>query len=480
VRDPEQETRGMSDAPFVQSLVDFLGADAVWHKPDDVEPWLSDWRGLYRGAAQAVVRPRHVEQVARCVELCAASGVPITLRGGNTGLCGGATPDSNARNVILSLDRMIAIRSIDTVANTMIAEAGCILGNLRRAADEAGRLLPLSLAAEDSSQIGGNLSTNAGGVNVLRYGMARDLTLGVEAVLPNGEIFRGLRELRKDNTGYDLKQLLIGSEGTLGVITAVALRLSPRMNVRSVALIALASAGDALRFFERAYGECGPRLQAFEFFTGACLELVLQHAHGVQSPFATNYPAYVLMELADSRDEEALTATLEAVVGDGLEQELCLDAVVSSSLSQLQNLWRLREEISEALRADGPHLKHDISLPIAAIPQFMDKTIARVNQQCAGVRPFIFGHLGDGNLHYNLVRPNDAPLDWSTHDGKAVTETVLESVVEYGGSISAEHGIGQLKRDAFLKYKSPLELQLMRQLKNLFDPLNILNPGKLL
>src|SRR5690606_13293950 len=319
----------------------------------------SDWRGLYRGNAQAVVRPRRVEEVAQCLALCQQEGVPVVPRGGNTGMCGGATPDQETVNGVMPLDRKNQVRSIDTNANTMVAEAGCILGNLRRAADEAGRLLPLSLAAEDSCQIGGNVSTNAGGVNVVRYGMTRELVLGIEAVLPTGEIFHGLRTLRKDNTGYDLKQLLIGAEGTLGVITAVALRLFPRTGVRSVVLAAVQSPRQALQLLQLVYEQCGPRLQAYEFFTGECLELVLAHAQGVQNPFAQRYPGYVLIELADTADETALNALLESVVGDALERELCLDAAVSASLAQLQAMWKLREEISESLRAEGPHLKHD-------------------------------------------------------------------------------------------------------------------------
>ncbi|HEY9273519.1 FAD-binding oxidoreductase, partial [Achromobacter sp.] len=395
-------------------------------------------------------------------------------------LCGGATPDDGAGNVVLSLDRMNAVRSIDTIANTMVAEAGAILGNLRRAAQDAGRLLPLSLAAEDSSQIGGNVATNAGGVNVVRYGMARELVLGLEAVLPTGEIFHGLRTLRKDNTGYDLKQLLIGSEGTLGVITAVALRLFPRTDVRSVVLAAVESPAQALQLFEILFEQCGARLQAFEYFSGDCLDLVLAHAAGVQEPFGQRYPAYVLVELADTADEAALNGLVENVIGTALERGLCLDAAVSASLAQLQALWKLREEISEAQRADGPHLKHDVSLPIERIPDFMESAEARVRALYPDLRPFIFGHFGDGNLHYNLSRPAGTDRDWVAVHGAAITDAVLDEVNRYGGSISAEHGIGQLKRDHFLHSKDALELRLMREIKAVLDPAGIMNPGKLL
>jgi FAD/FMN-containing dehydrogenase len=470
----------MNTSAFSGRLLEALGADVVAVDPDAIAPWLTDWRGIYTGCAQAVVRPRDVDQVSRCLALCQSAGVPVVPRGGNTGLCGGATPDDSPSNVVLSMDRMNAVRSLDTMSNTLVAEAGCILGNLRRAAHEAGRLLPLSLAAEDSCQIGGNLATNAGGVNVVRYGMTRELVLGVEAVLPTGEVFHGLRALRKDNTGYDLKQLLIGSEGTLGVITAASLRLLPRADVRAVVLAAVESAQQALQLFELLYGQCGARLQAFEFFTGECVDLVLTHADGVQEPFAQRYPAYVLVELADTADEQALAALLEDVMGQALDRSLCLDAAVSASLAQLQALWRLREEISEAMRADGPHLKHDVSLPIERIPEFMETCARRLQAAGAGVRPFIFGHFGDGNLHYNLSRPAGAPRDWAAQYGEPLTAEIMDEVMRYGGSISAEHGIGQLKREYFHRYKHPLELRMMREIKRMLDPAGIMNPGKLL
>ena len=334
----------MTDTSFPHRLIEKLGPDAVIAAPDEIAPWLSDWRGMYTGHAQAVVRPSSTEDVAAVLALCSDARVPVVPRGGNTGLCGGATPDASPANVILSLDRMHAIRSIDTIGNTLVAEAGCILGNLRRAAAEEHRLLPLSLAAEDSCQLGGNLSTNAGGVNVVRYGMTRELVLGLEAVLPNGEIFHGLRTLRKDNTGYDLKQLLIGAEGTLGVITAAALRLYPRNDVRVVVLAAVNSSQQALDLFELLFERGGPRMQAFEFFTAECLDMVLEQVDGMRAPFAERHPAYVLIELADTVDEAALRELVETVIGEALERELCVDAAVSESIAQVNSMWRLREE----------------------------------------------------------------------------------------------------------------------------------------
>ncbi|NYT23940.1 FAD-binding oxidoreductase [Alcaligenaceae bacterium] len=465
---------------FLDKLVQTLGKDTVIVEPAEVEPWLTDWRGVYKGGAQAVVRPASTRQVADCLRLCNEYRVPVVPRGGNTGLCGGATPDASPANVVLSLDRMNSIRSIDTIANTLVADAGCILGNLRRAAQDAGRMLPLSLAAEDSSQIGGNIATNAGGVNVVRYGMARELVLGIEAVLPNGDIFNGLQTLRKDNTGYDLKQLFIGSEGTLGVVTGVALKLYPSAQVRSVVLAAVNSPRQALELLRLVYGACGARLQAFEFFTDECLSLVLAQVEGMQQPFDERHGGYVLIELADTADEAALQALLEDVIGRALEQGLCQDAAVSASLAQLQALWRLREEISEAQRADGPHLKHDISLPIERIPEFIETAERRLRTVSPDCRLFIFGHFGDGNLHYNVSRPEGADKGWAKEWEGRIADTVFAEVAEYGGSISAEHGIGQLKRHAFHHHKDSMQIRLMLQIKQIFDPNSIMNPGKLL
>ena len=462
----------------VAQLEQAIGAGQVMATAEDMAPWLSDWRGLYKGNAQAVLRPRDTAQVAAALAICHATGTPVVPRGGNTGLCGAATPDANPNNVVISLDRMNAIRSVDAIANTMVAEAGCILSDLHDAAAQAGRLLPLSLAAQGSCQLGGNLATNAGGVNVVRYGMTRELVLGLEAVLPTGEIWHGLRTLRKDNTGYDLKQLFIGSEGTLGIITAAAVRLFAPTPERAVVIAAVESPQKALQLFELLYAMCGSRLQAFEYFTDECVGLVLQHAHGVRKPFPDAYPGYVLLELADTGDAQALEALMEKAITAAIEQEVCVDAILSASLSQVEEFWKLREEISEAQRADGPHLKHDISLPIEAIPQFMAETEAKIAQAHPGLRLFVFGHFGDGNLHYNISRPEGTAANYFAENGTAVTDLVLDEVMKFGGSISAEHGIGQLKREHFLHTKAALDLRLMRGIKNVFDPKGIMNPGK--
>lgn len=457
-----------------------LDASILLTQPDDIAPYVRDWRGIYQGQAVAVLRPRNTEEVSHCVRLCHELRAPISPRGGNTGLCGGATPDQDPRNVVISLDRMNRIRNIDTLANVMVADAGCILGELQRAAEAEHRFLPLSLAAQDSCVIGGNVATNAGGINVVRYGMTRDLVLGLEVVLPDGEIWNGLNTLRKDNTGYDLKQLFIGAEGTLGIITGVVLKLLPQCTARGVALAAVDNPQHALELFSLLYRSCGQRIQAFEYFTHDCLELVQTHVPQMRSPFDAPYAGYVLIELGDTTDEAGLSALLEEALGEALEQELCVDVAISTSLAQTTQFWRMREEISEAQRADGPHLKHDISLPIGQIPDFMASAAKRVEATRPGTRLFVFGHFGDGNLHYNLSRPEGAATSWATDEGDALTEVVYEEVIKHGGSISAEHGIGQLKRHAFLEYKDPLALKLMRQIKQALDPHGIMNPGKVL
>ena len=457
-----------------------VGPGHVLTADADTARYTADWRRNFPGVARAVVRPANTQEVSRVVELCAAQRVAVVPQGGNTGLVGGSTPDASGREVVLSLDRMTAVRRVDMLDNSITLEAGCTVLAAQQAASGAGRLFALSLASEGSATVGGVVSTNAGGEQVLRYGNTRDLTLGLEVVLADGSVLPQLGTLRKDNTGYDLKQLLIGSEGTLGVITAVALRLFPRTDVRSVVLTAVESPAQALQLFEILFEQCGARLQAFEYFSGDCLDLVLTHAEGVQEPFDQRYPAYVLVELADTADEAGLTALLENVIGTALERGLCLDAAVSASLSQLQTLWKLREEISEAQRADGPHLKHDVSLPIERIPDFMVSAEARVRALYPDIRPFIFGHFGDGNLHYNLSRPAGAERDWVAVNGAAITDAVLDEVNRYGGSISAEHGIGQLKREHFLHSKDAVELRLMREIKKVMDPAGIMNPGKLL
>jgi len=463
-----------------KQLQNRLGPEVVVTNEADLQAWTTDWRRIYQGKAAAVVRPRTTQEVAECVALCASLRVPVVPRGGNTGLCGGATPGDDPRNVVLSLDRMNAIKSIDPLANTMVVEAGCILGDLQRAAEAHGRQFPLSLAAEDSCQIGGNLATNAGGINVLRYGMTRDLVLGLEVVLPTGEIWDGLRTLRKDNTGYDLKQLFLGSEGTLGIITGAALRLFPAVKTRAVALAAVETPRQALDLFSLLSERCSQRIEAFEYFSGACVDLVLQASPTLRAPFADSHPGYVLIELGDSGDEHALAALLEDSLGEAIEREYCVDVVVAGSLGQAKSLWQLREDISEAQRLDGPHLKHDVSLPIEKIPDFMTTAGDRLAHTFPDLRLYVFGHFGDGNLHFNVSRPSGAAPDYFQSCGDTITELILDEVARANGSFSAEHGIGQLKRKYLRQYKTPLEIHLMETIKHALDPKGIMNPGKML
>jgi D-lactate dehydrogenase (cytochrome) len=446
----------------------------------DIAAYATDWRKRYEGAPLAVVRPGTTAEVAAVVKACAETRTAIVPQGGNTGLCGGATPDASGKQVIVSLGRMNRIRGIDPLNNTMTVEAGCVLASLQQAADEADRLFPLSLAAEGSCAIGGNLSTNAGGVQVLRYGNTRELVLGLEVVLPSGEVWDGLRGLRKDNTGYDLKHLFVGAEGTLGIITAVVLKLFPKPRSQATAVAALATPRAALKLLEHVQAHCGDRLTGFELMSAICLELVRKHFPRVAMPFAASYPQYALIELSDTQGGMAVGEMLEATLADAIESGLALDAVVAASVEQAKNLWALRENVSEAQAAEGQNIKHDISIPISRIGDFIEVTDAKLAAAFPGVRMVTFGHLGDGNLHYNVTHPEGGDQAAFVARTEEVNRVVHDSVAEFGGSISAEHGIGQYKRDELLRYKSPVEMELMRAVKRAVDPLGIMNPGKVL
>jgi FAD/FMN-containing dehydrogenase len=461
-------------------LAGTVGAAHVLTAEADMAPFATDWRKRWFGKPLAVVRPGTTAEVASIMKLCAEARTPVVPQGGNTGLCGGATPDQTGREIVLNLARMNRVRAIDPINNTLTAEAGCVLAQLQQAADEAQRLFPLSLAAEGSCQIGGNLSTNAGGVQVLRYGNTRDLVLGLEVVLPSGEVWDGLRGLRKDNTGYDLKQLFIGAEGTLGVITAAVLKLYPKPRGRATAVAALATLGDALKLLEHAQLRCGDRLTAFELFSSFGLELVRKHFPQVLAPFAEAHPFYVLLELSDSQPDHATGTLLEGALGDAIESGIALDVVIAASGEQAKQLWMLRENLSEAQAAEGPNIKHDITIPISRIAQFIETTDAKLTAAFPGVRLVTFGHLGDGNLHYNVSPPLGADYAAFAAHTEQVNRITHDAVAEFGGSISAEHGLGQYKRDEILRYKSAIEMDLMRRIKRALDPLGIMNPGKVL
>ncbi|MBN9463432.1 MAG: FAD-binding oxidoreductase [Burkholderiales bacterium] len=450
----------------------------------DLEPFLVDWRRRYFGRALAVAMPDSVEDVAAVVRWCAEHRVAVVPQGGNTGLAGGATPDDGGRTVVLSLARMKHVRAVDTVNNSITVEAGCTLIQVREAAHAAQRLFPLSLPSEGSCTIGGNLSTNAGGVAVLRYGNMRELCLGLEVVTAAGEIWHGLRGLRKDNTGYDLRDLFIGAEGTLGVITAATLKLYPLPAAQITAMAAVADPRAALRLLEMAQSMLGSSLTAFELMSDLCIELVLQHFPDHRRPFAQPSPHYVLLETSDSEGEAHAQAAFEALMERALEAGIVSDAVVATSGTQSRALWALRELISEAQALAGKNIKHDVSVPISSIADFVAHTDAELGRRFPGIRLVVFGHLGDGNLHYNVSPPVDRA--GPEHEAEflalqpAINLVTHDAAVAFGGSISAEHGLGQLRRDEAARYKSPVEMALMRRLKEALDPQGIMNPGKVL
>ena len=449
----------------------------------DMAPFLTDWRRKWTGRALAVVQPDTTDDVARAVGWCRAHRVAVVPQGGNTGLSGGATPDETGRAVVLSLARMNRVRSIDRENNTIVVEAGVTLQRLQEEAKQAGRLFPLSLAAEGTCTIGGNLASNAGGVQVLRYGNARDLCLGLEVVTAEGQVWNGLRGLRKDNTGYDLRDLFVGSEGTLGVITAAALKLFPQPAAQVAAFIAVPSPREAVGLLQAAQQRIGPALTAFELMSDTCIGLVEKHVAAARLPLAERSAWYVLLEVSDSQDEAHAQAAVEALLEGALEEGLATDAALSASLSQFKALWSLREDISESQGAEGKTVKHDISLPVSRIPDFIETTGAAIRREFPGLRLVVFGHLGDGNLHYNLSPPEGATAaDAARFVGLegALNRRVHDAVVENGGSISAEHGLGVLRRDESARYKSDVELNLMRAVKAALDPLNLMNPGKVL
>lgn len=470
----------MNDQDFLAALAAIVGPTQVLTDPVDTTPYLTDWRGRYTGQARAVVRPASTEEVAAVAKLCSAEGVPMVPQGGNTGLCGGATPDTSGGALVVNLSRLNRIRRIDPANLALVAEAGCTLASIQEAAREAGCLFPLSLASEGSCEIGGNLSTNAGGVQVLRYGNTRDLTLGLEVVLPDGRIWSGLRALRKDNTGYDLKQLFVGAEGTLGFITAAALKLYPLPRSAVTTWLAVPDPAAAVRLLTCAQQRLGARVTAFELVSRVCLELVLRHIPNTRDPLTEVSPWYVLLEVSDGGAPEPLLAEVEALLEAALEAGEASDGVIAQSSDQARQLWALRENISEAQRIDGVSIKHDISLPVSSIPAFLDAAGAELAQTFPGVRIVAFGHLGDGNLHYNLSKPEAQANAIFLDSQPEANQRVHDRVVAMAGSISAEHGLGQLKREEIRRYKSEVELDLMRAVKAALDPAGLMNPGKVL
>ena len=447
---------------------------------EDTAGYTEDWRRLYQGRTPAVVRPACVEEVAAVVRACAAAGTPVVPQGGNTSMVGGASPRANGRDIVLSLSRMNRVRDVDPLDMTMVAEAGVVWKAAQDAAAEAGCLLPLSISSEGTAQVGGIISANAGGNTTVRYGNARDLVLGLEAVMADGAIWHGLRRLRKDNTGYALRQLLVGAEGTLGVITAAVLKLAPRPVEVQVALCAVPSVGAACALFRRFQGVDAAAVQAFEYMSGAGMQLVLRHIPGAVLPLGTAADHYALVELATPRTDARLRDALEAVLERALEDELVSDAAIAESEAQRQAIWKLREEHAEAQKREGASVKNDVSVPVSRVPELIDRASEACRKLIPGVRPVPFGHLGDGNIHMNLEQPEGMESAAFLAQDHAIMDTVNAIVRDLGGSFSAEHGVGQLKPYMMTDWRGGAELDAMRRIKTAMDPLGIMNPGKVL
>ncbi|MCL6704724.1 FAD-binding oxidoreductase [Pseudomonas sp. T1.Ur] len=467
----------LNDEVF-QRIERVVGQAGWVRDPQLMQGYLTDWRNAYQGQAALVVRPATTEEVAEVVRICHDAQIALVPQGGNTGLCGGSIPDASGNQVVLSLTRMKRIRDIDLANETITVEAGVILRQLQDAASQAGRLFPLSLGAEGSCTVGGNLATNAGGTAVLRYGNMRELTLGLEVVLPDGRVWNGLRGLRKDNTGYDLKHLFIGSEGTLGIITAAVLKLFPATHSTATAWVALPSPQAAVDLIGHVRSLCADRLTGFEMMSRQSLDFVLDHVAGCTDPLEAKHPWYALIELRDTVPDAPLAPLLENGLAHAFELGWVIDAVLAGSQAQAAALWALREGISEAQNHEGPSLKHDISVPVSRIPEFIERTDRALQQDFPGVRIVSYGHMGDGNLHYNISKPvGDADASFKARE-QAIMQVIYRMTSTFNGSISAEHGLGQAKRDAAVRFKDPLEIELMRAIKRTLDPAGLMNPGK--
>ena len=459
---------------FSRAIKDVVGPKGWSTDADRIEAHVTERRGLWHGQCDIVVSPDSTDEVAQIMSICHDAGIAVVPQGGNTGLVGGGVPEGG---IALSLARLNTVRSIDAANNTMTVDAGCILVDVQAAAEAVDRLFPLSLGAEGSCQIGGNLSTNAGGVQVLRYGNARDLVLGLEVVLPDGLVWEGLKALRKDNTGYDLKHLFIGAEGTLGVITGAVLKLFPLPQSRETAMAALGNADNALALLQRAGHDSGDALTAFEYINRQSLEIAITHIPGLKDPFEAAHDCYALIELSGPDGiKDALEQTLAGAMEDGIVDE----AVIAASGAQGAELWRIRETIPEAQVNAGGSIKHDVSVPVSKVPEFLVRGQQIVEAEINGVRVVAFGHLGDGNIHFNLSQPEDTEGETFLAKWERVNRLVHDLVDDLGGSFSAEHGIGVLKKDDLKRYTSAVEFELMQTLKQTLDPKGIMNPGKVL
>jgi FAD/FMN-containing dehydrogenase len=461
---------------FTEKLIAIAGGSGVLTQPADRAPYEAEERGLLDSTCDAVVRPADTETLAEIVKLCAAAKIPMVAMGGNTGLVGGGVANGG---IIISTERLNKIIEVDALNHTMTVEAGCILADIQDAAEEEGCLFPLSLGAEGSCRIGGNLSTNAGGVGVLRYGNTRDLVLGLEVVLADGRVWSDMGALRKDNTGYDLKHLFIGAEGTLGIITKAVVKLYPLPRAKVTVMAGLGGLDNILALFDRVRAACGDRLTAFEMIAKIGLELVVRHIPDSTDPFVERHPWYVLLELTSPRSGDNLRADIEAALGDALEAGEIADAVFAESEAQTAALWKLREEIPAAQTREGGSIKHDVSVPVSSACAFVARASAQVEAEMPGIRVCAFGHMGDGNIHFNLTQPEGMDKQAFIDRWGDFNTIVHDIVIDMQGSISAEHGIGLVKLDELGHYANPLELEMMRVIKGAFDPDNIMNPGKI-
>ena len=478
---PSASTRSPATQPLDAALLErfaaIVGARNSITKPADIAPYISEERGLYHGRSPLVLRPGSPDEVAAILRLANETRTPIVPQGGNTGLVGGQTPLNG--EIVLSLKRLDRIREVDATSNTMTCEAGVVLAQAQEAAGAAGRLFPLSLGAEGSCTIGGNLSTNAGGTGALAYGVARELVLGLEVVLADGRIMHNLRKLKKDNTGYDLRHLFIGAEGTLGIITAAVLKLFPRPRSVETAFIGIASPHAALALFNLANERAGGSVTGFELIPRIALEFAVRHAPACRDPLSGSHPWYVLLELS-SQARDGLRTAIEEILTAGVEQNLVTDATIAASLEQAKAFWMLRHHIADTQKYEGGSIKHDVSVPVTAVPDFIVEASAAVEAMIPGCRPCPFGHLGDGNVHFNISQPVGADRAAFLAHWDAVNAAVFAIVARHGGSISAEHGIGVMKRELLPGVKDPVALSLMRDFKRTLDPNHILNPGKVL
>jgi FAD/FMN-containing dehydrogenase len=465
---------------LLEEIAEIVGPAGVVTNKADKAPYLQEWRNKFSGDTRMVVRPSSTVEVSKVLALTYAAGVAIVPQGGNTGLVGGQIPDGTGNELLLSLDRMTTIENIDLLNDTMRVQAGCVLSNIHDKADEQERLFPLSLASEGSARIGGLLSTNAGGTNVLRYGNARDQVLGLEVVLPDGSIWDGLRALRKDNTGYDLKQLFVGAEGTLGIITGAVLKLFPKPQDVATAFVGLGSPAQAVDLLNMTKAQFGPALTGFELIPRLGVDFVTAHMEGIKDPLDRPCDWYVLLEVTSTDGPGTLWPKVESFLSPMLEEEQIYDAAIATNEDQRQKLWRLRDNLSEAQKHEGGSIKHDVSIPISEIAQFIEEATEAVQKSCPGIRPIPFGHLGDGNIHFNLSQPVGDDTKAYLDRWQELNDVVHGIAHRFGGSISAEHGIGQLKRTELRSYKSEIELNLMRSLKRAIDPKGLMNPGKVL